>query len=112
MIEGYRFGMMVVDGKKYTADLILLPDRVISSWWRKEGHSLCLDDLQDVLQEDIEVLVLGTGFFGLMKVLPEVHRTLESRGIFVSVAKTSEAIRTFNEISSQKKTAGAFHLTC
>ncbi len=35
-IDHYVFGKMVVDGKTYTSDLIVYPDRVDPSWWRPE----------------------------------------------------------------------------
>ena len=37
-IEDYRFGQMIIDGRTYTRNLVLLPDRVMANWWRKEGH--------------------------------------------------------------------------
>lgn len=112
MIDRYQFGMMVVDGKKYTADLIILPERIISSWWRKEGHSLCLEDLAVVINENIDVLVVGTGFMGLMKVRPEVWRAFQTKGTILLAEKTSQAVETFNRLALQKRAAGAFHLTC
>ncbi|MGQ9673485.1 MAG: Mth938-like domain-containing protein [Candidatus Aminicenantales bacterium] len=112
MIESYKFGAMVVDGKTYTADLILLPDRTISSWWRKEGHRLCLDDLSDVLAEEIEVFVIGTGFYGLMKILPEVRHAFQAKGIALFAEKTAKAVGIFNKMADFKRTAGGFHLTC
>ena len=36
-IESYEFGRMAIDGKAYTKDLILLPDRILDGWWRQEG---------------------------------------------------------------------------
>jgi hypothetical protein len=112
MIESYDFGAMVVDGMKYTADLILLPGRIKSSWWRKEGHKLALEDIEDILREDIEVLVIGTGFFGLIKVSSEVSQAVQSKGIVFRIEKTKQATLIFNEFAVHKKTAGAFHLTC
>ncbi len=112
MIDSYSFGAMIVDGMTYTADLILLPERIVSSWWRKEGHRLALEDIQGILQEKIEALVIGTGFFGLMKVNPEVRKAAESKGILIRVEKTTKAVQIFNELAVSKKTAGAFHLTC
>ena len=65
---------MVVDGQTYTSDLIIFPEKIKDSWWRKSGHRLCLEDLEDVFQEKPEVLVIGTGFYGLMKTEEEVKR--------------------------------------
>ena len=45
-IEGYSFGSISVDGRRYKSDLIIYPDRVRSDWWRKEGHQLQLEDIR------------------------------------------------------------------
>jgi hypothetical protein len=50
-IDHYEFGRIVVDGCQKTKDLIILPDRVVRNWWRKDGHALVLKDLADVLNE-------------------------------------------------------------
>jgi hypothetical protein len=112
MIETYEFGAMVVDGRKYSADLIILPRKINSVWWRKEGHKLALEDLENVFKEDIETLVIGTGFHGLMKVQEDVIEAARLKGLSLHIEKTKKAAEIFNQLSSQKKTAGAFHLTC
>ena len=112
MIESYSFGRMVVDGQTYTSDLIILPDRILPSWWRKSGHHVCLEDLTDIIPSKLEILVIGTGFFGLMKVDPDISSELKSKEIILITNKTKEAVKKFNNLSTSKKTAGAFHLTC
>ena len=112
MIEKYDFGAMVVDGQKYAADLIIFPGRINPAWWRKEGHKLTREDLEDVLKEDLEALVVGTGFFGLMKVQEDVIEAARGSGLSLHVEKTKKAVEIFNQLCSQKRTAGAFHLTC
>jgi len=112
MIDSYVFGRMIISGKAYTSDLILFPDRILSSWWRKAGHRLCLEDLRDVLEKDFDVLVVGTGYFGLMKVEEEVFEHARSYGIHLLIEKTKKAVEAFNHLCAQKKTIGAFHLTC
>ena len=112
MIESYAFGRMDVDGHTYTSDLIIFPDRVNDSWWRKSGHNLCLEDIEDVLKEKPEVLVVGTGFYGKVSVEEEVKSHAQSQGIELIIEKTKKAAQSFNEFASKKKTIGAFHLTC
>lgn len=112
MIESYSFGLMVINGQKYTSDLIILPDRIKSSWWRESGHKISLKDLEDVLAEKPEILVVGTGAVGLMKVEEEVRRFAQENRITLIVEKTKEAVQSFNNYASKKKTIGAFHLTC
>lgn len=112
MIESYTFGSMVVDGQKYTADLIIFPGRIKSSWWRKTGHTLSMKDIEDVFKEEPEVLVVGTGAMGVMKVEDEVKRYSKEHGIKLIIEKTAKAVESFNTLSEEKRTIGAFHLTC
>jgi len=111
-VEAYQFGRMVVDGETYTQDLILLPDRVVPDWWRKQGHRLDVQDLEAVFDARPEVLVVGTGAHGRMEVPHETRRALEEAGVSLRIASTAEAWRTYNELRQQRETAGAFHLTC
>ncbi|TET68037.1 MAG: hypothetical protein E3J56_11925 [Candidatus Aminicenantes bacterium] len=112
MIESYTFGCMVIDGQTYTSDLIIFPHKIESSWWRKSGHKLCLRDIEDILEEKPGALIIGTGFMGLMKVEEEVKQYTQSREIDLIIEKTKKAVQSFNELSTKKKTIGAFHLTC
>jgi hypothetical protein len=110
-VEGYRFGWIVVDGEEQTRDVIILPDRVLPNWWRKEGHALVLDDLEDVLHDLPERLILGTGASGQMRPDPAALEALRRRGIDVEVARTDEAVRLFAD-ADPATTAAALHLTC
>ena len=112
MIDSYRFGCIVVNGKQYTSDLIIFPDRVFDGWWRNEGHQLCVDDITEILDEEPEALVVGTGYEGLMKVLPEVKQFLTSKRIILFAEKTTTAYLTFNILVKTKQVVGAFHITC
>jgi hypothetical protein len=110
-IEDYRFGRVVVDGEEHTRDLIILPGRVVPNWWRAEGHSLVLDDLEEVLDELPPRLVVGTGASGQMRPDPGALEALDRRGIDVTVAPTDEAVRLFAG-ADPATTAAALHLTC
>ena len=61
-IESYSPGRIVVDGVEHHTDVIVLPDRVLGDWWRRDGHSLVIEDLGDVLEELPQRLILGCGY--------------------------------------------------
>jgi hypothetical protein len=63
-ISGYRFGTIEIDGRTYTSDVIITPERVIDAWWRQRGHALSVADLKDVMAARPDVLLVGTGYFG------------------------------------------------
>jgi hypothetical protein len=111
-IQHYSFGRITIDGKTYTSDVIIYPDRVNLSWWRKEGHFLQMDDLRDVLDAQPEVIIIGTGYSGVMRVSDEVTSSLKSMKIDAHVARTTDAVDLFNEISEKRRTVACLHLTC
>lgn len=112
MIDSYSFGRISVNGKEYGSDVIIFQDHVEDGWWRKEGHRLHIEDVEHILQERFDVLVVGTGAHGMMKVLPETKRLFESRGIEVIIEKTAAACKIYNKISESKKAVAVLHLTC
>ncbi len=111
-IESYQFGLIVVNDRKYSSDIIISPDGIISDWWRKRGHELCLKDITEVITEEPEVLIVGTGDTGLMRVLPEVPPEVEARDIKLMVEPTNEACDTYNQLCHLQKVVAALHLTC
>jgi len=112
MIDSYAFGKIVIDGKEYGKDVIIFPDRVKANWWRKEGHKLHVEDIEDILREEPVLVVVGTGKFGLMQVLPDTEQAIKERNIELIVGKTAKACEIYNELSRDKRVVAALHLTC
>ena len=110
-IEKFVFGMIKIDGKKYLHDIVT-DGRIVEKWWRKEGHKVCLEDIEKFLKEETECVIFGTGTFGFMKVPESIKEKLRGKGIEVIVEKTSSGIRKFTELVDKKKVTGFFHLTC
>jgi len=113
LITDYSFGKIVVGGKEHTEDLIVFPDRIKTDWWLKKRHLVSLEDLKEVLDFEPEILVIGTGDSGLMKVPLSVQQAIKEKGIKLFCTNTHQARPIFNNLLNQgKKVAGAFHLTC
>jgi hypothetical protein len=111
-ISRYSFGRIVVDGKSYTSDIIIYPGRVDGSWWRKEGHNLSLDDLKGIIDAEPQVLIIGTGYNGEMKVQDEAVEALTSRGMEVHALRTTQAVELYNRLEKDGNVIAALHLTC
>lgn len=114
MIDSYSFGKIVVNGKKYKNDIILYKNEIIKEvWWRKEGHELSILDIKDEIDKfSPEIIVIGCGKFGVLKVLTETKDYLKKKNIKLVAEKTSKACEIFNKLSVNHKIVGAFHLTC
>lgn len=112
-LTDYSFGSLTAGGVRYTSDLKVVEREVVPNWWRKEGHRLFPEDIADVLAAKPEVLVVGTGSPGNMRVPPETVEAIRGSGIKEVVLPTSQAVKRFNELVDEgKRVAGAFHLTC
>jgi len=113
MIENYSFGKMVVNGVSYNKDLIICGDRVLADWWRRKGHELAVDDILSSVKEfHPSIVVVGTGKWGMVKVLPETRNFLEKREIKIIIEKTDQAWKRYNQFLASEQPMGVFHLTC
>jgi len=111
-IEEYDFGRVRIGGKEYKRDVILHRGKVYDNWRRREGHKLVPEDLEAILKDPPTFLIVGSGYYGLMRVPEETVKFLEGRGIKIIVKKTADACKTFNELSRRQIVSAALHLTC
>ena len=112
MIESYSFGQILINGKKHNSDLIIFKDHIFDNWWRREGHKLCIDDIEEIINKKPDILIIGTGYYGLMKVPLELIKYLEANNIEVIIKKTKDACDEYNALHQKKNIIAAFHLTC
>jgi hypothetical protein len=112
-IGAYRFGRLDIDGHAYRSDVIITPERVVDAWRRKEGHTLAVADLADIVAAKPDIVVVGTGYFGRMAVSDEARHFLERHGIRLHEARTRQAVQDFNHLREQHaRVVAALHLTC
>jgi len=112
-VDAYSFGRIRIDGSEYRSDVLVFPGRVRERWWRREGHSLCMEDLAEALAEMPATLVIGTGYYGNMQVPRETLEELRERGIEVRIHRTGEAVEELNRLQREfARVIGALHLTC
>ena len=111
-IDRYEFGLIVIEGQSFRNDVLIWPGRVKGDWWRQEGHLLQLDDVAEALSANPQVLVVGQGEPGKMRVDPALAAYLHDRGVDLLAHPTREACRVINDLSRTRRLAAALHLTC
>ncbi len=114
MIEEYKFGLIKINGKEYRRDIELHQNGEVLDWWRRESHTIDLEDLDRALKHKPDILIIGTGASGIAEVTERAKAVIESREIELIVDITDEAIKAFNlkTENSTNKVIGLFHLTC
>lgn len=112
-ITGYRFGSVTVDETKYYRDVIITPNQVLHPWIRRQGHLLHPEDLEWLIPQSPEILIIGTGAFGRLKVPASTRDWLESKAIKLIELPTAQAVEECNERLAQgQHVACGLHLTC
>lgn len=112
MIDSYKFGLFVIDGKEYKSNIILLGAVVKRAEYLHE-HQLKLDPFIEMVEFKPSYIIIGTGAYGVMKVSQEIIDYIEKRGIKLIIEKTGDACRTYNSLLKSKTKVAAFmHNTC
>ncbi|ALM74723.1 Mth938-like domain-containing protein [Thermococcus barophilus] len=117
MIDSVRFGKIVVQGKEYPYDIVIYPSgkierrkKELSKKKHGTSHKFDPDELKEYLREDFDILIVGTGIYGALRLLPEAKELVKGKEIVEK--PTPEAIKLFNELRKGKKVLGVFHITC
>jgi len=113
MIEEYTSGRIIVNHKTYHQDLKIVQGQVLDNWWRKTGHRVDVNDMEDVLSASPDIIVIGTGYAENMRVSQGLLSETRQRNIKLIAEDTYQAVKTFNDLLYRgKNVSGAFHLTC
>ena len=113
-IDSYSFGAIRIDGVEYSHDVILYREHATSPWWREAGsHVFAPPDLEQLIESGPETVVLGTGYFGRVRVQDDTVSAFADQGTKVVVEKTGRAVEEYNRLVDEGvDVAAALHLTC
>jgi len=115
MIQGYSFGEIKVGNECFNHDVYLNCQGQAIPWQRQTSHWIDLNDIKEFLEEKPDIVIIGTGKWGVAKVSEKVFEWAKEEGINLIVEKTSLAVQKYNELISKEskaKMVGFFHLTC
>lgn len=109
-IDSSYFGSMIIDGKKFDTDLCILPSGEVQQ--RERTHTVSRREISDLLMHEPDVIVIGTGNSGLMKVDRDAEVSCQLEGVELIAKPTPLAVQEFNKFSRGRKVAAIFHVTC
>ena len=116
-IEGTSFGNITIDGKTYDHDVVIRLDGDVVKRKKKlskklygTSHVVSKDEAEFVFERGSELLVLGSGQQGNVRLSPEAEAYLAKKRCKIVIRPTPEALRVFNETRGKK--IGLFHVTC
>lgn len=106
LITGYGSGYVTVNGRRYEASLIVLPDRVIVGWAVRAFGDLDVRHLRELLPHRPEIVLLGTGARQRFPA-PAMLTDLTLSDVGVEVMDTQAACRTYNILVAEGRRVAA-----
>lgn len=116
-IDKTKFGSITIEGKKYEYDLVI---RLVGKVEKRKkklskkifgtSHTISLAEAEYVFEEGAELLIIGAGQDGMVKLSAEAAAFFEGQRCAVELLPTPEAIQRWNE--AKGSTIGLFHVTC
>ena len=116
-IGGTRFGEITVDGETYDHDVIIRMSGKVEKRRKRlskekygTSHIISKAEASFVFEDGCELVVVGAGQYGNVRLSPEATAFFEKKECRVVVEPTPQAMLTFNHSKGRK--AALMHVTC
>ncbi len=122
-IEHFSWAKFIVLGEEHSQDSdvrigkgkdIMIVGKKVRRWKERRGHLMDKSMVKRILEEDVDILVIGNGVNGALTVPDEVVEFLKDKGIGkVIVEETPKACKSYNKYYHKgEKVALLAHGTC
>jgi hypothetical protein len=119
-IEGFKWGWFQINGEIHSMDGegvgkdICILQGEVRAWSERRGHAVKPHMLAPVLQGGVQVLVIGNGVHGKLKIAKTARKAIRDGGIeALIIEKTPDACATYNRLVREgKRVAFLAHGTC
>ncbi len=113
LINSIEFGSITVDSKIYSHDVVVSWDGKIKEAKTFVRHVFGRDEFEELIKKNPEVIVVGTGDPGFLRVSGEIGMLCKQKNIELIEITSKRAIEKFNEnIKKGKKVIAFIHVTC
>jgi hypothetical protein len=116
-VDSFNFGTIVVEGKKYSHDILLFPDGVVnerrSGFWKFGSHAIQRNEIERLITANPEVVIVGTGTSGRARLTSDAKSYAKEAKVELVVLPSAEAIESLNRlVEGGKRVAALIHITC
>ena len=116
-VDELKFGSIVIGGVRHRSDVLILADGTVR---RRRGgflmfgsHSIREAEIAELLQENPDTIVIGTGTDGVARVPADIDSWAGRNNVNVVVQPSYDAVDAYNELVGQHRiTAALIHVTC
>ena len=106
LVQSYRKGILVINGKRLRPPLIISPDQLLPDWKPGGARTPWPADLEPILSLGVSTVLFGTGTT-LRFPPPGVLARLEEAGIGHETMDTAAACRSYNVLATEGRRIAA-----
>ena len=116
-VNSFDFGFIVIDGKRYGYDVVVLPDGSVKEREASKamfgGHAINKGEIEELAETKPGTIIVGTGTSGMAAVSEDAQAYAEEAKLNLVVLPSSEAIEKLNQLVDEGRNAAAIiHITC
>ena len=116
-VNRFDFGSIVIDGKHYGYDVVVLPDGTVrerdAGKSRFGNHAIRKGEIEELAETKPDIIIVGTGTGGMATVSQDAESYARQAKLNLVVAPSSEAVAKLNQLVDEGKRAAALiHMTC
>ena len=116
-VNSFNFGSIVIDGKQYAHDVVVLPDGTVKEREASKAmfgsHNISKNEIEELAKAKPETLIVGTGTSAMAAVSEDAKVYARKAKLNLAVLSSSEAIKKLNQLVDEgKDVAALIHITC
>jgi hypothetical protein len=119
-IERFEWGLFQINGEVHSAEGmgvgkdICIVGGVVQPWQERKGHRLKIKMVLPALKPEVEILVIGNGVNGAIRVPEKTRQAVKTAGVVeLIIEKTPAACEVYNRLARQGKAVALLaHGTC
>ena len=89
-INSFRFGSLTINNKTYDTDMVVSWDGELIS--RESSHTISKEEMMDMLVKGPEVILVGTGTAGCLKIGKDIEDLAHRHPLPVVVAPSARSL--------------------
>jgi hypothetical protein len=115
-IEGFKFGSIVIGGKRYGRDVLILPDGTVKQrkggLWRYGRHAIMKSEIEELVKASPEIVVVGTGMRAKAKLASDAELYIKEAKVELIAVPSREAIERLNRLVEEgTRVSALIHIT-
>jgi hypothetical protein len=116
-IDSFDFGSIVVDGRRYVYDVLILPDGTVrervASRARLRSHTITSHEIEGIGKLQPDIIVVGTGTSELASLSDNAYVYVKRSNLNLVLLPSPQAVEKFNQLIDEgKRVAALIHITC